>query len=112
MFKNINYSENFINILNNTFNYNNSNKNFNILFKKLYNVLDLNINEVSPIKSININKFNSYTIQEDFKNLKNDFILQTQNVSIIDNNVQNLNKLNFNFINLKLNFLQNIEYYK
>lgn len=112
MFKNINYSEDIISILNNTFNENNVHKNFSILLKKLYNVLDLNFNETAPVKNINLNKFHNYVINDDFITLENGLTVLNKNASVIDDSVQNLNKLNFNFTNLKLNFVQNIEYYK
>ena len=112
MFKNINYSEDIISILNNTFNENNMHKNVSLLLKKLYNVLDLNFNEIAPAKSINLNKFHNYVINDDFITLENGLTILNKNASVIDDSVQNLNKLNFNFTNLKLNYVQNIEYYK
>lgn len=112
MFKNINYSNDIINILNNTFNIKTSGANYTILIKKLYNILYLDLNEVSPVKSININKMYNYVTTKNFANINNETVILNKNINIADISALNTNKLNINLINLKVNFLQNIEYYK
>lgn len=109
---NINYSDSINSLIHNNFNLNIAKLEVSILVKNIYNILDLNINEVSPIKDTIINKFETSIIKQDkvCNVIENE--LKQLNVNLTDNTILTSNKLNFNFSNLKLNFIKNIEYYK